>query len=404
MKGALAWPFVRLYMLTLLYFSANSMLNVIIPLKGDSLGASNTAIGIIMGAYLFTSMLLRPWAGLLIQRYGALKVLRTILVINGSALLLYSFTGLEGYFFARVMQGVCTACFSMALQLGIIDALPEEDRSQGISLYSLCAFMPGILGPLLALGMWQSGDMQTFTYVMLAIAIMTGVVGYSARVDSHSAEAAVGVEAAKPAGGTSMQGAIILKSYREMVRNPHLFKCSVLMLTASLVFGAVTAFIPLYAMQIQGGNAGIYLMLQAATVVAARFLLRKRIPSDGKWHTGYIIMIVLTIAAAAQAVSVSIWGGVGFLYIGAIMMGAAQALLYPTLTTYLTFVLPKDNRNVLLGLFIATADLGSSLGGVIMGPIADMSSYSVMYMICAIVAVSMTVFAIQGRQRTAEAG
>lgn len=59
MRGALAWPFLRLYLLTLFYFSANSILNVIIPLQGSSLGASNTTIGIIMGAYLFTTMLLR---------------------------------------------------------------------------------------------------------------------------------------------------------------------------------------------------------------------------------------------------------------------------------------------------------------------------------------------------------
>lgn len=56
MRGALSWPFMRLYMLTLLYFSANSILNVIIPLKGESLGATNTTIGIIMGSYLFTTM------------------------------------------------------------------------------------------------------------------------------------------------------------------------------------------------------------------------------------------------------------------------------------------------------------------------------------------------------------
>lgn len=92
MKGALSWPFLRLYLLTILYFSANSILNVIIPLKGESLGATNTAIGVVMGAYLFTTMLFRPWAGLLIQKYGPIPVLRTILAVNGLALLLYTFT------------------------------------------------------------------------------------------------------------------------------------------------------------------------------------------------------------------------------------------------------------------------------------------------------------------------
>ncbi|MED0896118.1 MFS transporter [Aneurinibacillus migulanus] len=98
MRGALSWPFLRLYMLTLLYFSANAILNVIIPLKGESLGATNTTIGIIMGAYLFTTMFFRPWAGHMIQKHGPIKVLRTILIINGCALFLYTFTGLGGLF------------------------------------------------------------------------------------------------------------------------------------------------------------------------------------------------------------------------------------------------------------------------------------------------------------------
>ena len=75
------------------------------------------------------------------------------------------------------------------------------------------------------------------------------------------------------------------------------------------------------------------------------------------------------------------------------MIGISQALLYPTLTTYLSFVLPKGERNVLIGLFIVTADLGIVLGAVIMGPIADISSYSFMYTVCAILGISTVFFA-----------
>ncbi|WP_400163243.1 staphylopine family metallophore export MFS transporter CntE [Brevibacillus sp. TJ4] len=395
MRGALSWPFLRLYILTLLYFSANSILNVIIPLKGESLGATNTTIGIVMGAYLFTTMLFRPWAGHVIQQHGPIKVLRVILIINGVALVLYTFTGLGGYFVARMLQGVCTAFFSMALQLGIIDALPDKDRSQGISLYSLCASMPGIIGPLLALGMWQSDDMNLFTLAMVAIAICTGVVGFSANIDKQEKEQEKGQSEPSP-------GATMRQSVSQVVKNPHLFKCSVLMLTASIVFGAVTTFVPLYAGQIENGNAAFYLMLQAATLVLARFFLRKKIPSDGQWHSYVVMGIMMMVAVAAQCTSFSIVGGAVFFYAGAVLMGIAQALLYPMLTTYLTFVLPQANRNVLIGFFIATADLGVSLGGVIMGPVADMFSYSVMYMICALLGVLMVIFAYERRRMFGE--
>jgi MFS family permease len=377
-----------LYLLVLLYFSANSILNVLIPLQGESLGASNTTIGFIMGAYLFTTMFLRPWAGLIIQKHGPIKVLRILLIINGFALILYTFTGLGGYLVARMLQGVSTAFFSMALQIGIIDALPEKDRSQGISLYSLFSYIPGIIGPLLALGIWQGG-MDYFTIVMIAIALFTGVVGYTAKMEKRKDQ---------PVTNSMEQGVSMFKSFGQLIKNPYLFKCSVLMLVSSVVFGAITTFIPLYAMQLKSGNAGIYLLLQAGTVVSARFALRKKIPSDGNWHPPFIMGTMLLLALAAQCVSFAVTGGTVFFYVGAMLMGIAQALLYPTLTTYLTFVLPKMNRNVLLGLFIAMADLGVSLGGVMMGPMADIFSYSFMYSICALLGVVMIIFAYDRRK------
>ncbi|UUZ97908.1 hypothetical protein LJK87_23250 [Paenibacillus sp. P25] len=55
-----------------------------------------------------------------------------------------------------------------------------------------------------------------------------------------------------------------------------------------------------------------------------------------------------------------------------------------------------------MGLFIATADLGVSLGGVLMGPVADISSYSLMYGICAVIGLLMIMFAYGRRKRFAE--
>lgn len=391
MSGALSWPFLRLYLLTLLYFSANAILNVIIPLRGESLGASSTVIGLVMGAYMFTTMFFRPWAGQIIQKHGPIRILRIILILNGLALILYTFTGLGGYFAARALQGVATAFFSMALQIGIIDALPEKDRSQGISYYSLFSYIPGIAGPVLALGLWNAGGMDYFSIFMIGIAMITGLFGYSVRMDKTKEP---GIDAAQDKTG---QKSGMLASFGELIRNPFLFKCSVIMLISSIVFGAITAFIPLYAPQLNYGNAGVFLMIQAAVVVVARIALRKKIPSDGTWHSSFMMGTMLLLTLAAACVGLSIQAGVILFYLGAGLMGIAQAIVYPTLTTYLSFVLPQTNRNVLIGLFIATADLGVSLGGVVMGPVADLFSFSWMYLICAVLGALMIIFAYDRR-------
>ncbi len=48
-------------------------------------------------------------AGQIIARVGPIKVLRIILIINAIALIIYGFTGLEGYF--STCYARCTAFF-----------------------------------------------------------------------------------------------------------------------------------------------------------------------------------------------------------------------------------------------------------------------------------------------------
>ena len=57
--------------------------------------------------------------------------------------------------------------------LGIIDALPEEHRSEGVSLYSLFSTIPNLVGPLIAVGIWHLDRISIFAIVMIAIALTT---------------------------------------------------------------------------------------------------------------------------------------------------------------------------------------------------------------------------------------
>jgi len=257
--------------------------------------------------------------------------------------------------------------------------LSDEERSQGISLYSLFTYMPGIIGPVIALALWDWGGMDAFVGVLIVIAASTGIFGFTTPVET-------GGQAAHESGHSPEQGGI-WRSFAQVVTVRPLALCTWLMLGASVVFGAVTVFIPLYASQVAYGNAGLYMMVQAAVIVVARLVLRKRIPSDGIWRPRFVQgMIALAFVSALLLALASTIGPFAF-YAAALLMGFAQAFLYPALTTYLTFSLPKASRNVLLGLFIASADLGISLGGLVMGPLADRLSYSGMYGVCAVLLI-----------------
>ncbi len=179
---------------------------------------------------MLTAMVFRPWAGQIIARVGPIKVLRIILIINAIALIIYGFTGLEGYFVARVMQGVCTAFFSMSLQLGIIDALPEEHRSEGVSLYSLFSTIPNLIGPLVAVGIWNANNISLFAIVIIFIALTTTFFGYRVTFAEQEPDTSDKIEK-MPFNAVTV--------FAQFFKNKELLNSGIIMIVASIVFGAV---------------------------------------------------------------------------------------------------------------------------------------------------------------------
>ncbi len=101
---------------------------------------------------------------------------------------------------------------------------------------------------------------------------------------------------------------------------------------------------------------------------------------------------------AAIIVAFGLYIYIGVFYGSAILIGIAQAMIYPTLTSYLSFDLPRAGRNMLLGLFIACADLGVSLGGAMMGSISDLVGFKWMYLICGMLVLIIMVYSSRNRK------
>jgi len=326
-----------------------------------------------MGSYVMTSMIFRPWAGKVVNAYGPQAILRVLLISNVLVLSLYTVVDVDWYFILRAAQGVATAFFSLALQMGIVDAMPEKERAQGISLYLLAGMLPTAIGPLVAYSLWDYGGMHAFAWTIIGIGLVSCMIGYQAQLPSRLS-ADLGNEKAD-SFRTQLS---IMFTHRAF-----LVSCLV-MLIASSVYGAMTTFVALFSEQIVIGHPGVFFMIQAGTMVILRFTFRKKLPSDGQWHAPLVVGLLLCMGIGSGLLSLASYGGAAVMYLASFLTGCGMALLYPILVTYLTFVLPRSVRNVLIGLFIAVSDLGSVFGNLVMGVVADRLSYSSMYFINAL--------------------
>ncbi|WP_181151163.1 MFS transporter [Paenibacillus sp. PCH8] len=385
-----SFSFFRFYMLAFLFFAANSALTIILPLRSEAAGLNQAEIGLMMGAYMFTCMLLRPFAAQMLGKHGPLQVMKWLLILHAGTLLLFVVFGVETYLWLRALQGVATAFFSMTMQAGIVEKLEDKDRAQGLSMYTLFTMVPSLVIPILAIQIWENASNLAFTIMMLGLAALPLLIGYNVDLPSSTVQ------------NKSYTLGDMLRSFSGIWRSTPLLISSVVMLFASCVFGATATFLPLYMVSTGVASAGVFLTIQGLVVILCRFILRKKIPSDGSWNTWLMAGLLLSAALGTQLLSLLDTLG-PLVYLSAVFSGFALALLYPTLTTYLSFVLPADSRYVLMGIFMSSYDLGFSLGGLAMGLIVQSSSYSTMFMICTLLSVAAMVLVIIFRQQM-EAG
>ncbi|MCM3788940.1 MFS transporter [Domibacillus indicus] len=364
----------KLYALAAFFFTANSVLTIIFPLQAAERGYEEAEIGIIMGLYMLVCMFLRPWAGQMIEKHSLFQIMQWLLLVHAAALLLYVWMGPDSLYIVRVLQGGTTAFFSMSMQIGIAELLKDQDRGQGMSLYSLSTVLPGLYGPALALLLWTSFDLVYLWVFILLLAIFPLLFFIGSPLPKTKKS------------GSSFTFREMAAAIKEARSHHGLILSSVVMLIGACVFGAITTFLPLYMLTTGTGNPALYLFLQAIVVVASRFFFRKHIPSDGKWHPKFIALILISSIIGTSLLAILPVAGI-FAYSAAVFNGLAAAMLYPALTTYISFAVPKETKHILLGIFLASYDLGFSLGGLVMGFVVQIASYSFMFTACSAIAL-----------------
>lgn len=376
---------LRLYILTFLFYSANAFVQMIVPLYTQSIGMDNSDIGMIIGAYLLVSLLLRPWAGLVVDRLGLRRIMRFILIAHLFVLLLYFWAG-SGISFViiRGLQGAVAAFFSLSVQMAVMDMLSERDRAQGLSIYLLFGLLPSVMMPALGWIAWEKAGLSGFYTGLIVLAALTLLIGCGlGKLNQHKQSVSVHIQPVSVQVPTPRS-----KSMKKMMwaslGNRRFIMSSIVMVGATTGFGAVTAFLALYVQQTGVGNAGLFFAIQSGVIVAARFASRTRLPSDGNWHSTYIVMLLFFIALGLLLVALAPeLGKVWLLYGGGAAIGIGIANVYPVLAAYLSIVLGQQSRKIWMGLFISMSDLGTVVGSLVMGVAADHVGYGNVFQLCA---------------------
>lgn len=341
------------FTLAFVYFSLIPTL----PIYLSRSGSNEVEIGILIGTFAVSSLVLRPFVG-----RALLKTPEKSFMIAGT--LLFAFTS-AAYIFAppfwpllivRVFQGIGFAFFHTASFTLIANISSEANRGQSLSYFFLTYNISGALGP--ALGMLLINHLN-FTFLFL---VCSGLPLASLFMTYH-----LGRRQVVPLQDNSIEDGFFL-SRRAIPPS---------MVTAFALFtwGALSAFFPLYAINHRVTNPGLFFTTIAIMLILGRALGGKTLDLYSRERiilpslfTYIISMIILAFSKTLPM----------FILVG-VIWGIGHAFLIPAIMVY---ILDRvgSSPGPAMGTHTAISDLGISLGPVIMGVILHTSNYKIMFL------------------------
>jgi MFS family permease len=282
--------------------------------------------------------------------------------------LLFAFTSV-GYLFAppfwpflivRLFQGIGFAFFHTASYTMIANVSPRAQLGQSLSYFYLGFNLSGALAP--PLGMFL---INHFSFNLLFL-VCLGLSLCSLFITNRLKRTPVA-----PPQNSSIED----RSFLSKEALPP----SVVSLISLFIWGALTAFFPLYAINHGVENPGLFFTTIAIMLILGRALGGKLLDLYSKERiilpclTTYIISMI--ILAFSKNLSMFI--------LTAVIWGTGHAFLGPTLVVY-ALDRSSSSRGPVIGTFMAMSDLGISLGPVIMGTILHWTSYPIMFLCLAL--------------------
>ena len=380
--------FATLSLAVLVFFVAGGILLPVTPQYSEEvLFADRFAVGVVIGAFAVSSLLMRPFAGRLADQRG-----RRIALILGAAI---SIVAAAGHLIAfnvpvlivmRLILGAAEALFFVATLAAATDLAPEKRRGEAISLMSLSLYLGIAVGPLI--GEWvREGYGFDAVWILTAALYVVSVALTWIVPETLPRDTAPALE---PAGAGSPPQAAPSK---HPLIHPRGITPGLLALCGVWGMGPFFAFVPLLVDDLGLGTSGPYLGAFAIVVVVLRFLgarLPDRLGARALAGSALVATAVgLLISGLAVARLVPVGEG---LMLGTIVFGAGVAFTMPAIMSMAVIGVRPDERGAVVGTAGLFVDAAFGLSPAVLGFVATLTDYPPTFFVSALIAALGAVY------------
>ena len=352
----------------------------LLPIFAAALGASGAFLGVIVSVSTITGLFLKPLFGILSDRWG-----RRIWLIVGTCFFaltpfLYPLVKTpEQLLLIRLAHGLATAIYGPVTLAYIAELSQGKQVAEAIGWFEMARSGGYIVGPALAGWLLLSLDAVTvFTLIGLISCLVFAPVLQLPETRSTKRRKL------KP------MLAHIKNAIREGGQTPAIWLTGSLEAVTFIALYTLKAFLPIYALE-SGVNValvGLYFSLHEAVHVLLK-------PASGRLgdRWGYLPVISLGMLILAVSLPLVQIMNEGWLFLlPAVMMGLAQALIFPAAIALVSNHIRRENLGAGMGLIGMMQNFGKVAGPILGGLAIQTFGYeSTLLLLSAMLMIGMVI-------------
>ena len=356
------------FFLFVYYFALLTILPIYIM---KDLGGSVKEAGLALTLFLASSIAVRPFSGMIIEKLGKKISMRGAGVIF--ALFAFSYLLVDSMWSLLLVRFLHGIWFSILTTVAVPVAnefIPEQRKGEGMGYFVMSTNLGVVFGPLLALTVIQFTSFKVL-FGILAVIISLGLIFcWMLKI----------TELPKPEAISTEKTSLSLQDILEV----KVLAVSFVALLTAFAYSGIMSFITAFSETKQLlGYTSVFFIVFAASMLLVRPWVGKIYDRKGPSAVIYPSFIFFAIGLVIVSLISNQW----ILWLSAVFIGIGYGSLFPCLQTLAIQSVDKQRMGHAISTFFTLFDLGLAIGSVAMGILIAYWGFETTYVLSAVLVI-----------------
>jgi len=373
-------PFISLTVCFFLLFLGLQMLLSSFPAYvKDEFQAGNVQVSLVTSVFAVAAIVARFATASLMQRFSRMALLVSGLLIAAATTGLYTAANSFAALLAlRIGYGIGFGMASTILPTFVSSIIPVRRMGEGIGYFGLSTSLAMSIGPSIGLNVMKHAGFMKLTMLALIASVLIFPVLWLSRSKEQRTTA-------EGAGGHSRKVEPIKASANKVSRK--LIVPVLLNALLSITYSGLLSFLALFGEDVHIEQVGLFFLFNAVTIILIRPISGRLFDRQGHMS----VLVPAGVFVTASMVLLSNTHTMPMLILSALLYGLGFGAIQPTIQAWMLRSATPEQYGTVNGMFYNSTDFGVAIGAVLLGAIASVSNYAVMYRYSA---VCMAIFVL----------